>query len=446
LGKDRSSGIKIRRIENQEQIAMPFRALLIHQAFASKDEPGGTRHYELGRRLVAEGHSFTVITSGISYQTGQHFGIKKPESRSIEDGIVVRRVRTFAANGCGLPSRVLSFLTFMASAFVAGLSEKRPDVVIGTTPQMFQALSAWLLAVVHRRPFLLEVRDLWPDFAIDLGLLKNPILIKLLRGLENFLYRRADHLLVNSPAYRTYLLAKGIPPGRITFIANGADLEMFNPDGRGEAFRREHGLERKFVVTYAGAIGIPNNLDVLLSAAAKMRTRNDIQILIVGDGKERRRLEEQANRAQLRNLKFLPAVAKSGMREVLAASDACIGILKNIKAFRTTYPNKIFDYMAAGRPTLLAIDGVIREVVEAAGGGVFVPPGDAEALSEATCAMADQSEEAQAMGARARAYVALHFNRNEQARELAALIARVASRNHKMATGVAGTLLTGPVQ
>ncbi len=425
---------------------MAYRALLIHQAFASKDEPGGTRHYELGRRLVAEGHSFTVITSGISYQTGRRFGRVKPEFRSVEDGIVVRRVRTIAATGCGLASRVLSFLTFMVSSFAAGLSEKRPDVVIGTTPQLFQALSAWLLAVWHRRPFLLEVRDLWPGFAIDLGLLKNPIAIKFLRGLESFLYRRADHLLVNSPAYRTYLLAKGIPPGKITFIANGADPEMFDPNERGGAFRREHGLERKFVVTYAGAIGIPNNLDVVLSAAAKMRMRNDIQILIVGDGKERKRLEEQAHRAQLKNVTFLAAVAKSGMREVLAASDACIGILKNIKAFRTTYPNKIFDYMAAGRPTLLAIDGVIREVIETAEGGVFVPPGDANALSEAICTLADHPEQAQAMGARARAYVSLHFNRNEQARELAALLARVASRNRKAASGAAAALLAGPVR
>jgi glycosyltransferase involved in cell wall biosynthesis len=166
----------------------------------------------------------------------------------------------------------------------------------------------------------------------------------------------------------------------------------------------------------------------------------------VGDGKERKRLEERADRAQLKNVTFLPAVPKSMMREVLAASDACIGILKNIKAFGTTYPNKIFDYMAAGRPTLLAIDGVIREVIEAADGGVLVPPGDANALSKAICAMADHPKEARAMGARARAHVALYFNRNDQARTLAALIARVASRNHKMASGVTGTLLAGPVR
>jgi glycosyltransferase involved in cell wall biosynthesis len=425
---------------------MAYRALLIHQAFASKDEPGGTRHYELGRRLVAEGHTFTVITSGISYQTGKHFRQQKPVSHSIEDGIVVHRVPTYSPIGSGLAQRVLSFLTFMVSSFAAGAMENKPDVVIGTTPQMFQALSAWLLALWHRRPFLLEVRDLWPDFAIDLGLLKNPVLIKLLRGLENFLYRRADHLLVNSPAYRTYLLSKGIPTGRISLIANGADPEMFDPGSNGQAFRRQHGLERKYVVTYAGAIGIPNNLEVLLRAAAKMRMRSDIQILIVGDGKERRLLEEQGNRAQLKNMTFLPAVAKSGMREVLAASDACVGILKNIQAFRTTYPNKIFDYMAAGRPTLLAIDGVIREVIEAAEAGVFVPPGDANALSEAICAMADNPVEGRAMGARARAYVVQHFNRNEQARELAALIARVASRNQKIACGATNTLLAGPVR
>src|SRR5580704_1040060 len=136
---------------------MAYRALLIHQAFASKDEPGGTRHYELGRRLVADGHSFTVIASGISYQTGRRFLQKKPASRSIEDGIVVRRAPTYPASGRGLAARVLSFLSFMISSFAVGATEPRPDVIIGTTPQMFQALSAWLLAVIHRRPFLLEV-------------------------------------------------------------------------------------------------------------------------------------------------------------------------------------------------------------------------------------------------------------------------------------------------
>jgi glycosyltransferase involved in cell wall biosynthesis len=425
---------------------MAYRALLIHQAFASKDEPGGTRHYELGRRLVADGHSFTVIASGISYQTGRRFLQKKPASRSIEDGIVVRRAPTYPASGRGLAARVLSFLSFMISSFAVGATEPRPDVIIGTTPQMFQALSAWLLAVIHRRPFLLEVRDLWPDFAIDLGLLKNPILIRLLRGLESFLYRRADHLLVNSPAYRTYLVQKGVAAGKISFIANGADPEMFDPDGRGDEFRTNHGLDGKFVITYAGAIGIPNDIDCLLRAATTLRDRDDIQILIVGDGKERMRLEQRAARIHLSNVTFLPAVPKSEMREVLAASDVCVGILKNIPAFKTTYPNKVFDYMAAGRPTLLAIDGVIREVVESADGGVFVPPGDAAALSHAICALADHPEEARAMGKRARTYVARHFNRNDHARELAALIAHVASRDREIPQRAAGTLMPGPVQ
>jgi len=406
---------------------MAHSVLLIHQAFASKHDPGGTRHFELGQRLVAHGDTFTVVTSDTAYQTGKRIGGRKAfVTSSTEDGIRILRAFTPSGMHKSYLTRVVAFLWFMVISVVVGLRSERPDLVMGTTPPIFQAVSAWILSVLFRRPFLLEVRDLWPEFAVDIGLLKNPLLIGAARFLERFLYARADHLLVNSPAYRDYLIAKGIEAERISFIANGVDPSMFVPEESGAAIRSQFGLQGKFVVTYAGAIGMANDLDVLVNAAALLKDRTDIRILIVGEGKERRRLEGMARQLGSDNIAFTGAFPKSQMHNVLAASDACIGILRNIAMFKTTYPNKIFDYMAASRPTLLAIDGVIRQVIEDARGGIYVPPGDPMALANAIRDLADNPVEARDMGARARRYVVEHFNREDQARAFAYLIASLA--------------------
>lgn len=297
---------------------------------------------------------------------------------------------------------------------------------MGTSPPIFQAVSAWLVAALRRRPFLLEIRDLWPEFAIDMGVLKNPALIWLSRWLERFLYGRATHLLVNSPAYRDYLVERGVPAVKISLIANGVDPDMFDPAATGEALRQELGLNGQFVVTYAGALGLANDIPTLLRAAGRLRDYPGIHFLLVGDGKERPDLETLARQLRLPNVTFAGSRPKSDMPAILAASDACTAILQNIPMFRTTYPNKVFDYMAAGRPTILAIDGVIRQVVDNARGGVFVPPGDDAALAEAILRLSRQPAKARQMGQAARAYVATHFNRHDQAQAFADLVGRMA--------------------
>lgn len=411
--------------------------LLIHQAFMSKDDPGGTRHFELGRRLVAAGQQFTVITSDVCYHTGERVVAgRKWLTESREDGVRILRVLTYSSLHVSYFHRLIAFLSFTANAVLAGMRTDRPDVVMGTSPPIFQAVSAWLLSAWHRRPFLLEVRDLWPEFAIDIGLLRNPTLISAARRLESFLYRKADHLLVNSPAYGEYLIAKGVHPTKVSVIPNGVDPAMFNPLERCEALREQFGVQDKFVVAYAGALGMANDIDVVINAAELIHHRTDISILLVGDGKERKRLEEQVKSRGLENVIFTGAFPKSKMPEVLAASDACIAILRNIKMFTTPYPNKVFDYMAAGRPTLLVIDGAIRKVMDAAQGGIFVPPGDSSALAAAVIRLADEPDAAKVMGAKARAHVVKYFNRDDQARDLEALLARVASCR-KGADGVA---------
>lgn len=400
--------------------------LLIHQAFVLPNEAGGTRHYELAQHLVQQGHKFTIVASNLSYVTGKPVidGKHIVQETSVDD-IRVLRAYTYPSLHKSFFWRTISFLSFMLTSVWAALRAGQIDLVIGTSPPIFQAVSAWLVAFLRRRPFLLEVRDLWPEFAIDIGVLKNPLLIRLSRWLEQFLYARATHILVNSPAYRDYLLGKGLPESNITLIPNGVDPDIFAPQGDGRKIRDQFQLGDKFVVTYAGALGLANDIGTILHAAELLRVNQDIHFLLVGDGKERANLEAEARRLELSNITFAGAHPKGSIPDFLAASDACVATLRDIPMFRTTYPNKVFDYMAAARPTLLAIDGVIREVIEASGGGIFVPPGNPAALADAIRELSMDRERARAMGQAARRYVVEHFDRKQQAIAFAELVERL---------------------
>jgi glycosyltransferase involved in cell wall biosynthesis len=270
-------------------------------------------------------------------------------------------------------------------------------------------------------PFFFEVRDLWPRFAIAVGVLRNKLLIRLSLWLEKFLYRQADRLIVNSPGYVKHVLRHG---GRLVeVIPNSADPEMFHPEDDGAAFRAAHGLEEKFVVLYAGAHGISNDLSLVLQVARLLQERKPgVRIVLLGDGKEKPKLVQKAAEMKLNNVLFLPPVPKTEMAGTLAGADACLGILKPVEEYKTTYPNKVFDYMAAGRPVVLVIDGVMRAVVEAAGCGIFSPPGEVQALAEVIVKLADDPGKSRAMGLAGRKYLEEHFNREQMAGKLMGIL------------------------
>lgn len=392
--------------------------LLIHQAFAALDEPGGTRHHELARYLAGRGHQVTVIASPVSYLTGTAAaGGRGPEK---EPGVTILRAYTYAALHRSFVHRVFSFVSFMAASFITGLRVRKVDLVWGTSPPIFQGVTAWALARLKGVPFLFEVRDLWPAFAIGVGVLRHPLLIRLSEWLERFLYRHADRVLVNSPGFVEHVTARGA--GQVTLVPNGADPRMFDPQADGAEFRRQHGLEGKFVALYAGAHGMSNDLGVVLEAAQRLVDRPEIAIALLGDGKEKPALLARAAGLGLSNVHFLPPVPKEGMCQALAAADACIAILKPIPLYATVYPNKVFDYLAAGRPVVLAIDGVIREVVEAAGAGIFSPPGDPAALADAIRRLADDPALGRQMGQAGRRHIDAHFDRALLADQLARLM------------------------
>jgi glycosyltransferase involved in cell wall biosynthesis len=400
--------------------------LIIHQAFASLEEPGGTRHYELARYLRTRGHQVTVIASPVSYITGTR-------SRSLREetgGVRVLRAKVYSAHHKSFLHRVLAFFSFMFSSFWLGLGVRNVDVVWGTSPPIFQGVAAWALARVKGARFLFEVRDLWPRFAIAVGVLRNRWLIRASEWLERFLYHSADRIMVNSPGFLAHVEASGGKNAEL--IPNGADPAMFDPAERGTAYRKANGLDDKFVVMYAGAHGMSNDLETVLEAASLLRDRPEVQIALVGDGKEKPALVGRAADMELENVSFLPPVPKSGMAEALAAADACIAILKPLEEYKTTYPNKVFDYMAAGRPVVLAIDGVIREVVEAAGGGFFAKPGNPKALAEAIRTLARDPVKSREMGLAGRKYLEDHFSRENMAEKLLLLLEGMRSRDRSM--------------
>jgi len=404
--------------------------LLLHQAFALPTEAGGTRHYEMAREWTACGHAFSVVRSDREYLTGERVReCGKPGSEDAPSRIHLKRAYAPPGHHRSFAWRAFSYVVFAVTSVWAALRIRGVDLVIGTSPPLGQAFSAWLVAALKRRPFVLEVRDLWPDFAIEMKVLTNRTLIALARRLERFLYQRARHVVVNSPAYRQHLLRSGVPEDRVTVIANGVDPAQFDPDARGEWVRQRYGLSADtFVVTYAGAIGPANDLGTLLEAARHLRGQPNLRWLILGEGKERARMEDLAAEWGLDRVTFVGARPKSEMKDWLAASDACVATLMNIRAFRTTYPNKVFDYMAAGRPTVLAIDGVIRDVMEAAEGGLCVPPGDPGKLAEAVRRLQTEVGTARRLGLNARRYVCEHFDRRRQAERFVRLTESLAGK------------------
>lgn len=406
-----------------------MKILLINQVFVSPEEPGHTRHFEMGQYLKQRGHELIIVASDLNYQTGQ----RTVERRGLYaeqnfDGIRVLRSYMYPAIHRSYFWRVIAFFSFMFSSIWTALRVKDVDLVLGTTPPIFQAVSALVVASLRGKPFLLEVRDLWPEFGISMGVLKNPLIIALSRWLENFLYKRANHILVNSPAYREYMLAKGVPENKVTYIAYGTDVDMFNPSIDGSSVRKELKVEDKFVVLYAGALGQANDIGTLLRAAERLKNEESIRFVLFGDGKERARLESEANTKNLTNVIFAGTRPKKDMPLIVASADVCLAILQDIPAFRTTYPNKVFDYMAAGRASVIVIDGITRELIESSRGGVYVHPADDAMLAQKILELSQNPAQVRAMGVSAREYLVKNLDRRDKLNETLGLLEKLVTK------------------
>ncbi len=400
-----------------------MKILLINQAFVSPDEPGHTRHFEMAKFLQTRAHELVIVASDLNYQTGKKTIERKGifAEQNIE-GVKILRSYIYPALHHSYFWRVISFFSFMFSSIYTSFQVKDVDLVMGTTPPIFQAVSAWFVAFIRRKPFLLEVRDLWPEFGVSMGVLKNPLVIGLARWLEKFLYKRATHILVNSPAYKDYMISKNVPADKITFIPYGTDIDMFNPNIDGSAIRKALNVGDKFIVLYAGALGQANDIDTILRAAQRLKENSKICFVLFGDGKERQRLQMKANQMNLSNVIFAGVRPKKEMPKVIASANVCLAILQDIPMFRTTYPNKVFDYMASGRATVLVIDGITRDLIESSYGGVFVQPNDDKGLADTILDLSQNTDIVNQMGKNAREFLVGHLNREDKLNETLTLL------------------------
>jgi glycosyltransferase involved in cell wall biosynthesis len=388
-----------------------MKILVVHQYYLSVGEPGGSRFNEFARLWTSAGHNVSVIAGTLNYATGrssgQHAGWV---SEHDEDGVSVWRCHVPTTYNLSHLGRMWALFGFTVSASWAALRVPRPDIVIATSPPLTAAIPGFIAARLRVRPvpWVFEIRDLWPESAITTGVIgSTSLLARLLYALERFACRKADAVNVLTPAFAEDLKKRRlVDDDRLLFVPNGADVEAFSPAPRDNDARREFGWGHRFVALYAGAHGRANALHQLLDAAEHLRERTDVVIATVGDGPERARLEANAKARNLTNLQFIGAVAKERIPAVITAADAGLAVLQNNPTFRTVYPNKMFDYMASERPTILGIDGVARRLAcDEANAAIFAEPENGRAIADAIVLLADSPDRARTLGRNGRAWV-----------------------------------------
>ncbi|MGD9855315.1 MAG: glycosyltransferase family 4 protein [Planctomycetaceae bacterium] len=385
-------------------------------------------------RWAAAGHDVTVVTCVPNCPDGVVFpGYRSRWRRQVEvmDGVRVVRVWTYLAPNAGTVRRIANYLSYMLSAIWTSLWLPRPDVVIATSPQFFCGWAGVWAGRFKRCPFVLEIRDIWPESIQAVGAMRGGPIVRFIEWLERRMYRAADHIVAVGQGYRERIAEKAPVADRISVIMNGVDPQKFSDENvRGVTeFRQRWGLEGRFVCSYLGTIGMAHGLDVVLKAAAMMRNsdRRDVVFLLVGDGARRGELERAARDRGLSEwVIFTGRQPREAMPTVLAASDACLVHLKATELFGTVIPSKIFETMAMGRPIIMGVQGEAQEIVLEAGAGIAMEPESAESLLAAVEQLASDPGLRLTMGASARRFVVERFSRDRIANDYLALLTDVA--------------------
>lgn len=379
---------------------------VFHQHYLGQEQGGGSRFNSMSRFWTSKGHDVVVIAGSVNYagRTGQPFRPWNLFRRERgEGGVEVLRCWVPDTYSGSYVQRALAFLGYTISASLASLFIARPDVIVATSPPLVAVVPAWIASRLRwaHVPWIFEIRDLWPESAITTGILSpNSLLAKILYALERGAATCADKINVLTPAFRDDLIRRGLADAdRIVFIPNAADLDQFQPSAASPDVRQRMGWTDKKVFLYAGAHGRANALHQLVQTAQLLRHRSDILIACAGDGPERAKLDASVRQQNLSNIVFHGPQPKAAMPGLINSATAGIAVLQDNPTFRTVYPNKVFDYMACAKPTVLGIDGVARQLVcEQADAGRFAAPESPEALAAAILALADSAEERERLG------------------------------------------------
>ena len=383
------------------------------------------RAAELAHHWSEAGYDVSVLTGFPNHPTG----VVPPEWRSRLRRLIynekVGSVNVFRTWLWPLPNRkaherMRNYASFCISAGLRGLTLPRPEVIIATSPQLLVAVSGWWLAFARQVPFIFEVRDLWPESLTAVGMGdEDSLLHHALAAVARFLYERADRIVVVSPAFKDHLIRRWrVPEEKISVVENGVETDLFapQPDPANRALRQHLGAEGKFLVCYAGTMGMAHGLETLLDAATQLQSESpDVMFLLVGEGAEKERIKALARDHGLGNIRFLDQQPRKNLPALISASDACLVLLKKTDVFKTVIPTKMLEFMSCSRPVIVGVDGQARQIVEQAGAGIVIEPENAAELALAIRQLAANPAHAAALGQSGREHILRHFSRRQTA-------------------------------
>lgn len=361
--------------------------LFMTDNFPPEGNAPASRTYEHAIQWVKAGHDVTVITCAPNFPEGKVYQGYKNKLYDVSDmnGIRVVRVKTYISANEGFVKRILDYLSFMVSGFLAGLLQRKVDLVIATSPQFFCACGGWALSAIKRTPFVFELRDIWPASITAVGAMKDSYVIRMLEKLELFLYHRADCIISVTHSFKKELVARGVDKEKISVVLNGADLSRYKKvENKDSELAKQYGLEDKFVVGYVGTHGMAHGLENITDVAEMFQDNNDIRFIFAGGGAAKEKVIAAAHNKNLRNVIFIDRQPKEAMPQIWSLCDVSLVPLINNPLFETVIPSKIFECMAMGLPVIMSVPkGEATEIVEKNNTGLVVEPECKEGIANA---------------------------------------------------------------
>jgi colanic acid biosynthesis glycosyl transferase WcaI len=404
-----------------------LRMLILTHYFPPEIGAPQARMQELAQRFAAGGDTVTVLTGLPNYPTGVVPEGYRGRFSMVEkmSGVTVLRRWVYAAPNAGFFKRIVNHLSFAVTSLTALRKVGKVEVMFVESPPLLLGLSALAFSWLKRAPFVLNVSDIWPQSAIELGALRNPLAIRLAEALEHRLYRKSARVTVPTRGMHARLSARVAPPGKVVLLTNGVDVDLYRPQPPDRDLARRLGLEGRKVILYAGTHGLAQGLGVVLDAA-RLTDDPDILYVLAGEGADKAALVARAASERLANVRFLPNQPKASMPSLLNLAYAAVITLRPLDIFKAALPSKMFESMAIARPIVGSVWGEAAELIEQAGCGLVAVPGDAVALRDAVVTLAADPDGAGEMGRRGRDYVVEHFNRAKIASRLRELLVEAA--------------------